>query len=329
MPGPVVVLAGGTGGAKLARGMLDLVGDDLTVVVNTADDVEVHGAAVSPDPDLVSFWLADAIDERGWGLDGDTFHVLDALRELDAPDTWFALGDRDLAWCLERARRLADGETPTRAHAALTSMLGVTASVLPMCDEPVRTRVRARGAWHGLQEFLIRERAEGPVDDVALDGIDVARPTQRVLTAIAGARAIVIGPSNPVISIGPILAVPGMREALATAPAPVVAVSPIVGGAILKGPTAAFLEHAGLAVSAAGIADAYAGVIDGLLADEADGVAGVAVTVADTLMADAAARVRVAQAALDLAGDLVSGGMAIENHRTGSACPSRRGAAPP
>lgn len=328
MAGPVVVLAGGTGGAKLARGMLEIVGDDLTVVVNTADDVEVHGAAVSPDPDLVSFWLADAIDERGWGLDGDTFHVMDALRELGAPDAWFALGDRDLAWCLERARRLADGETPTQAHAALTAALGVTARVLPMCDEPVRTRVRARGAWHGLQEFLIRERAEGPVEDVVLDGIDAAQPTRAVLAAIAAAGAIVIGPSNPVISIGPILAVPGLREALAAAAAPVVAVSPIVGGAVLKGPTAAFLEHAGLAVSAAGIAGAYAGVIDGLLADEDDGVAGVPVAVADTLMADAAGRARVARAALDLAGGLVSGDMGIDNHRTGSAGPSRRGAAP-
>ncbi len=304
MTGPVVVLAGGTGGAKLARGMLDLIGDDLVVVVNTGDDVEVHGAAVSPDPDLVSFHLAGAIDERGWGLDGDTFHVMDALRELGAPDTWFALGDRDLAWCLERARRLADGETPTRAHAALTATLGVTARVLPMSDEPVRTRVLARGAWHGLQEFLIRERAEGPVDGVAFDGIDAAAPTAQVLEALAAARAIVVGPSNPAISIGPILALPGMREALQAAPAPVVAVSPIVGGAVLKGPTAAFLAHAGLPACAAGIARAYADVIDGLLADEDDGVTGIRVAVADTLMADAAGRRRVAQAALDLSAAL-------------------------
>lgn len=318
MAGPVVVLAGGTGGAKLARGMLDLVGDDLTVVVNTGDDVEAHGVAVSPDPDLVSFWLADAIDERGWGLDGDTFHVMDALRELGAPDTWFALGDRDLAWCLERSRRLADGATPTQAHAALTTALGVTARVLPMCDEPVRTRVLARGAWHGLQEFLIRERAQGPVEDVALDGIDVAQPTEAVLAAIAAARAIVIGPSNPVISIGPILAVPGMREALVAAPAPIVAVSPIVGGAVLKGPTADFLAHAGLTVDATGIAGAYAGVIDGLLADAADGGEGLPVAIADTLMADAGGRARVAQAALGLAGSLGSGGMGTDLDRTRS-----------
>jgi LPPG:FO 2-phospho-L-lactate transferase len=301
MGAPVVVLAGGTGGAKLARGMLDVAGEDLAVVVNTADDVEVHGAAVSPDPDLVSFWLADAIDERGWGLRGDSFRVMDALRELGAPDTWFSLGDRDLAWCLERARRLAAGETPTQAHAALSAALGVRARVLPMCDEPVRTRVRARGAWHGLQEFLIRERGEGPVEGVAYDGLAAARPTAEVLEAIASARAIVIGPSNPVISIGPILAVPGMREALLRSPAPVVAVSPIVDGAVLKGPTAAFMEHAGLPLGAAGIARAYAGVAGALLADESEGVADMPVRIASTLMADARERTRVAQDALDLA----------------------------
>jgi len=306
MTGPVVVLAGGTGGAKLARGMLDLVGDALTVVVNTGDDVEVHGAAVSPDPDLVSFWLADRIDARGWGIAGDTFAAMELLREVGAPDTWFALGDRDLAWCLERGRRIADGETATQAHAALTSAIGVGARVLPMCDEPVRTRVLARGSWAGLQEFLIRERAEGPVDGVAFDGIDMAQPTAEVLDAIAGASAIVIGPSNPIISIGPILALHGMVDALRTAAAPVVAVSPIVGGAVLKGPTADFMAHAGLPLGAAGIARAYAGVIDGLLADESEGVADVRVLLADTLMADAAGRRRVAAAALELAAVIMS-----------------------
>jgi LPPG:FO 2-phospho-L-lactate transferase len=304
MGAPVVVLAGGTGGAKLARGMLDLVGDDLVVVVNTGDDVEVHGAAVSPDPDLVSFWLADRIDERGWGLKDDTFAAMELLREVDAPDTWFALGDRDLAWCLERGRRLAAGETATEAHAALTAALGVRARVLPMSDEPVRTRVQARGRWTGLQEFLIRERAEGPVDGVAFDGIDTAPPTAEVLEALATARAIVIGPSNPVISIGPILGLPGMADALRAARAPVVAVSPIVGGAVLKGPTAEFMANAGLPVSAAGIARAYAPVLDGLIADEREGVDGVRVEVADTLMADGDGRRRVAATALDLSAAL-------------------------
>src|SRR5204862_7615067 len=152
---PVVILAGGTGGAKLARGMLDVAGDDLVVIANTADDVEVYGAYVSPDPDLCTFWLADRIDDRGWGLRGDTFAVMDGLRELGV-DVWFQLGDRDLAIGIERARALDAGDRLTQAHAAITSALNVRARVLPMADRPVRTRVMARGAWRPLQEFLIR-----------------------------------------------------------------------------------------------------------------------------------------------------------------------------
>jgi LPPG:FO 2-phospho-L-lactate transferase len=301
MGAPVVVLAGGTGGAKLARGLLDLAGDDLVVIANTGDDTEIHGAHVSPDPDLVAFHLAGRIDARGWGLEGDTFAVMEALRDLGAPDAWFALGDRDLAWCLERRRRMDAGESLTHAHAALVRSLGLGARVLPMCDEPVRTRVRARGRWLGLQEFLIRERAEGPVDGVVFDGIEDARPTREVLDAIAAARAIVIGPSNPVISIGPILAVPGLAGALRAADAPVVAVSPIVGGQVLKGPTAAFMAWAGLPLGAAGIARAYAAVADAVVADEDQGVAGVPVVLADTRMDDAPARRRLAEVVLGAA----------------------------
>ncbi len=217
MAGPVVVLAGGTGGAKLARGMLDVVGDDLVVVANTGDDLEIYGSHVSPDPDLIAFWLADRIDERGWGLEGDTFAVMDALRAL-GEDVWFNLGDADLAWCLQRARRMREGETATAALAALTAAIGVRARVLPMCDTPVRTRVHARGSWTGLQEFLIRQRGEGPVEDVAFDGAEAASISDEVADALARAEAIVIGPSNPIISIRPILSVPGMTAALRDAP---------------------------------------------------------------------------------------------------------------
>jgi len=265
--GPVVVLAGGTGGAKLARGLLDVVGGDLVVVANTGDDVEIYGAHVSPDPDLVTFWLADRIDERGWGLAGDTFAVMEGLRSL-GEDVWFHLGDRDLAIGLHRARRLAEGARLTETLAELGGALGVAARVLPMSDAPVRTRVRARGRDWALQEFLIRAGAEGPVQDVVFGGAAAAAPSSEVLEAIARARAIVIGPSNPVISIGPILALPGLSEALRAAPAPVVAVSPLVGGRVLKGPTAAFLAWAGRPLSAEGIAAQYAGVIDGLVADD-------------------------------------------------------------
>ena len=267
MAAPVVVLAGGTGGAKLARGMLDEVGGDLVVVANTGDDTEIHGGHVSPDPDLVTFWLADRIDERGWGLRDDSFHVMDGLREL-GEDVWFNLGDRDLALCLRRARRLAEGARLTEAIDEARAALGVPARVLPATDDPVRTHVRAAGRWWPFQEFMIRHGAQGPVEGVELRGAREAVPTPEVLDALATARAIVIGPSNPVISIGPMLAVPGLRDALAAAPAPVVAVSPLVGGKVLKGPTAAFMEHAGHPLSADGVVAAYDGLLDGLVADE-------------------------------------------------------------
>jgi LPPG:FO 2-phospho-L-lactate transferase len=301
--GPVVVLAGGTGGAKLARGMLDVVGDDLVVVANTADDIEIHNAYVSPDPDLVSFWLADRIDERGWGLAGDTFNVMEGLREL-GDDVWFNLGDRDLAVGLRRARRLTEGATLTETLAELTAALGLGARVLPMSDQPVRTRVLARGRWLGFQEFMIRDGARGPVDGVELEGIAAARPPAAVLDAVAAATAIVVGPSNPIVSIRPILETPGMAGALRATPAPVVAVSPIVGGRVVKGPTESFLAWAGLPLDAGGIARAYAGVIDGLVADEP--AEGVPVRITDTLMPDAAARRRVAGETLAFARSLAA-----------------------
>ncbi|HEY6695446.1 MAG TPA: 2-phospho-L-lactate transferase, partial [Solirubrobacteraceae bacterium] len=292
----VVLLAGGTGGAKLARGLQ--AEDDLVVIANTGDDIEIHGGYVSPDPDLVTFWLAGRIDERGWGLAGDTFGVMDGLREL-GDDVWFNLGDRDLALCVRRARRLREGATLTEAIDEARRALGVTAPVLPMCDEPVRTRVRNAAGWHGFQEFMIRERAAGPVEDVALHGIEAAQPTPAVLAAIASARVIVIGPSNPVISIGPILAVPGMRDALRAAAAPVVAVSPLVRGAVLKGPTDAFLAWAGHPLSSEGIAAHYDDLLDGLVADER--AESLPTLVTDVEMADDAARRRVARETLAFA----------------------------
>jgi LPPG:FO 2-phospho-L-lactate transferase len=264
----IVVLAGGTGGAKLARGMLDVVGaDHLAVVANTGDDVEIYGAYVSPDPDLITFWLADRIDDRGWGLQGDTFNVMDGLRELGV-DVWFHLGDRDLALGIERARLLDGGARLTEAHAGLAKQLGVEARVLPMSDRPVRTRVLANGTWWPLQEFMIKARGEGPVDDVDFRGAAAARHSPEVADAIASASAIVIGPSNPIISIWPILATPGVREAIVSSAAPVVAVSPLVGGRVLKGPTAVCMEWAGHPLASDGIAAAYDGLIDGLIADE-------------------------------------------------------------
>jgi len=295
--GPVVVLAGGTGGAKLARGLLDLIGEDLVVIANTGDDIDIYGVPVSPDPDLISFTLADLIDSRGWGIAGDTFHTMDGLRRHGS-SVWFNLGDRDIAWCAERKRLIERGSSPTRAMALLTNAIGVEARVLPMTNQTVHTQVLARGSWHGLQQFLISEQGKGPVDGVRLVGIEEARPSADVLDAIASARAIIIGPSNPVISIGPILELPGLYGALLDAPAPVLAVSPIVGGAVLKGPTAEFIKHAGLSLDAAGIAGAYEGLIDGLMTDEPAAIEGLKVTVASTLMDSPESRRIVARNAL-------------------------------
>jgi LPPG:FO 2-phospho-L-lactate transferase len=261
----------------------------------------MYGVHVSPDPDLVTYWLVDAIDERGYGISGDTWEVMSALEEAGRP-AWFRLGDRDLAMCLLRTELLRAGERLTHAQAAVTSAMGAAARVLPMCDEPVQTRVRHAGGWRALQEYMIVDGAPGPVEGVELEGVERARPTPEVLATLAEAEAIVIGPSNPVISIGPILALPGMREALAGSPAGVVAVSPFVGGHAVKGPTEEFCAWAGIELSADGVAGAYAGLLDGVVADDpTERVEGL---VADTLMDTPEARRRVAETTLEFAASL-------------------------
>jgi LPPG:FO 2-phospho-L-lactate transferase len=280
--------------------MLDVVGpDELVVIANTGDDIDVYGAHVSPDPDLVSFWLADEIDERGWGLRDDTFAVMDALRALGR-DVWFQLGDRDLAWCLERRRMQDEGLRPTQALARLNAAIGLRTSVLPMSDDPQPTRVRTDAGWRPFQEFMIRDRAAAPVREVAFGEPDAApaAPTPEVLAALRDARAVIVGPSNPVISIWPILNVLG--AALDAVVAPVVCVSPVVGGEIVKGPTAAFLAAYGQPVSAAGVVAFYGriapGLLDGVVADEP--VSSLPALRIDTAMADAGARARVAEQTL-------------------------------
>ncbi|HEX2160872.1 MAG TPA: 2-phospho-L-lactate transferase [Thermoleophilaceae bacterium] len=295
----VALLSGGTGGAKLARGLLDEVGaEELTVIANTGDDAWVYGVHVSPDPDLVTYWLADAIDERGYGIRDDSWQVMEALAAAGRP-TWFRLGDRDLAMCLTRSEQLAAGTRLTDAHAAVVGAMGVGARVLPMCDEPVPTRIGVGGRVLPFQEFMIVEQARGPLESVAFDGVERARPTDEVLAALRDADVVVIGPSNPIVSIGPILALPGMREALIATPAPVVAVSPFVGGRVLKGPTELFCRFAGVEPSATGIAGLYAGLIDGLVADEP--VEGLPAAEVPTLMDGPASRRQLARATLELA----------------------------
>jgi LPPG:FO 2-phospho-L-lactate transferase len=284
--------------------MQDLLGEGLSVIANTADDIEALGVHVSPDPDLVTYWLCGQIDEeRGWGIRDDEFTVFERLVELGAPD-WFSLSNRDLATCLRRTALIAAGASLTEAQGEIATGLGVRARVLPMSDEPVRTRVRTPDGWRGLQEFLIRDRSEPAIEAVELEGVDAASPTAAVLEAIETAEAIVIGPSNPVISIGPILAVPGMREAIEAAAAPVVAVSPFVAGEVIKGPTDKFMRAVGGEPSAAGVVEAYRGVIDGIVVDAGDPdppPVGVRTLVMPTLMDDAASRREVAERTLEFA----------------------------
>jgi LPPG:FO 2-phospho-L-lactate transferase len=305
--GRCVVLAGGSGGAKLASGMQQLLGEGLSVIANTADDVELLGVDVSPDPDLITYWLAGEIDEeRGWGIKGDSFTVFERLVALGAPD-WFSLSDRDLATCLYRRSFVAEGGRRTDAQAQIARSLGVRAAVLPMCEQPVRTKVRTQEGWRGLQEFLIVDRAQPAVEGIELEGIAEAEPTPEVLAAISEAEAIVIGPSNPVISIGPILAVTALREALAAASAPVLAVSPYVAGEVVKGPTDAFMSAIGRPSTAVGVASLYEGLIEGMVCDEADPEPppeGLEILSCPTLMEGPEGRRRLAKRTLDFAANL-------------------------
>ncbi len=305
----VALLAGGTGGAKLAAGMQEEIGADLAVIANTADDIEVLGVHVSPDPDLITYWLSGEIDaERGWGIRDDGFTVFERLARLGAPD-WFSLSDRDLAACLYRRQFLDEGGRQTDAQAQIARGLGVTARVLPMSEQPVRTKVMTAAGRRELQEYLIVDGGAAEVRAVELEGIAEARPTEEALAALADAEAIVIGPSNPVISIGPILALPGMRDAIAASGAPIVAVSPYVAGEVVKGPTERFMAALGRPSTAAGVASLYAGLIDAMVVDEGDPdppPEEIRTLAAPTLMDGAAGRARLARIVLDYAAELAA-----------------------
>ena len=300
----VVCLAGGVGGAKLAEGLQAHLGADLTVVVNTADDSERHGLLVCADHDTVMYTLAGLENpELGWGLAGDTWAAMEALERLGEAG-WFRLGDRDLATHIVRTARLRDGERLTTVCRALQASLGVRATILPMTDEPVRTRVRTDDGWLDFQDYFVRLRQAPDVREVRFEGADAARPTPEVTAALEAARTIVIAPSNPIVSIAPILAVPGMTELLAAARARgarIVAVSGIVGGKALKGPADRMLASLGHEPTAVGVARGYAGLIDTFVLDTVDAALapelralGIRVVVADTIMTDDASRGRLA-----------------------------------
>lgn len=305
----VALLAGGTGGAKLAAGMQEEIGADLAVIANTADDVELLGVHVSPDPDLIVYWLSGEIDaERGWGIRDDSFTVFERLARLGAPD-WFSLSDRDLAACLYRRQFLDEGGRLTDAQAQIARGLGLDARVLPMSDAPVRTKVLTAAGRRDLQEYLIVDGGAAEVHGVELEGIAEAEPTPEALAALADAEAIVLGPSNPVISIGPILAVPGMREAIAASGAPVVAVSPYVAGEVVKGPTERFMAAVGRPSTAAGVASLYTGLIDAMVVDEGDPdppPEEIPTLATATLMDGAPGRARLARIVLDYASELIA-----------------------
>lgn len=302
--GGVVVLTGGVGGAKLALGLAHVLPPgQLTAIVNTGDDFTHLGLRISPDIDTLLYTLSGrAHAEQGWGRQDESWAFMAAVDSLGG-DTWFRLGDGDLALHVLRTARLQGGEPLSRIVATFSKRWAVATRVLPMSDDTVATVVDTTQGRLAFQDYFVRQRCEPVATGIGFEGASEARPAPGVLDAIASASAIVIAPSNPFLSIAPILAVPGLREALAAASAPVVAVSPLVGGQAVKGPTAKLMHELGHPVSPQGIAAFYEGVIDGLLVDERDGCEGLPVRTAqaDTLMHTVADRMRVASATLALA----------------------------
>jgi LPPG:FO 2-phospho-L-lactate transferase len=307
-----VALAGGTGGAKLAHGLQQVLPPgDLTVIVNTGDDTERHGLLVMPDHDAVMYMLADRFDdERGWGQAGETWTVMDELAGY-GEEAWFRLGDKDFATHIARTARIGEGRALTSVVLSLQRALGIRTAILPMADEPVRTQVRTDEGWLDFQEYFVH-RGQGPeVRDVRFRG-DHA-PTARVVAALDAADFIVIGPSNPIVSIGPILAGP-IQEVVTgrgRAGVPVVAVSPIVGGVALKGPADRMLVSLGHESSARGVARIYQGIANAFILDKVDeaqapdiAALGQSTLVTDTIMADAAGRARLAGDVLEFAASI-------------------------
>ena len=311
----VCALAGGVGGAKLAAGLQEaLPPGDLTVVVNTADDFDLWALRICPDLDTVMYTLAGISNpETGWGLVGESFEALNMLARY-REDTWFMLGDRDLATHVLRTARLHAGQTLTTITGSLSGSLGVRSVILPMSDDMVSTVLKTPVGPLEFQEYFVRRGQKDEVLGVELRGIEDARPTEAVLGAVAAADAVVFCPSNPVVSVGPILALPGMRDALAASSASKVAVSPIVGGRALKGPADRMLASLGHEVSAAGVAAMYEGLVDAMVVDRVDegGRAGIEslgmrVLVTDSVMRDAADRTRLAREVVGFGTGLVAG----------------------
>ena len=314
-----VALSGGVGGAKLALGLCDVLEDParLTVVANTGDDFEHLGLKVCPDLDTLTYTLAGlANEETGWGRAGESGAFMEALGTFGG-ETWFFLGDKDLAIHVERTRRLRAGESLSVVTASLCATLGIQARIVPMSDDPVPTIVETPEGPLAFQHYFVRERCRPPVLSFRHEGAARARPCTAFIDALAASDigAVIVCPSNPYISIDPILAVPGVRDALCACRAPVIAVSPIVGGQAIKGPTAKMMAERGIAPSTAAIAEHYAGLIDGFVLDEADraqagaiAATGVTVEVTQTVMTARTEKQALARAVLAFAGRIGAAG---------------------
>lgn len=266
----VTLLAGGVGGAKMAEGLAALPEVDLTVIANIADDEQFHGLWVSPDVDTLTYSLSDLVNrDQGWGVKDDAYRALDTLKRL-GQDCWMSLGDRDLGLHIWRSMRLARGDRPSDIAADAARAMGVRTRLVLPTDDRVQTRVRTEAGWLTFQEYFVRERCAPEVRDLRFDGIESARPTPEALAALSAADLIVIAPSNPLVSIAPIVAVPGLREALDAATAPVVAVSPFIDGKVVKGPADRMMAALGLRADALGVAERYRGIADMMVIDTCD-----------------------------------------------------------
>jgi len=302
----ITVLTGGTGGAKFVDGLRrSLPPEELTIIVNTGDDHDWWGLYVCPDIDSITYVLAEILSsERGWGVRGDTFHCLQGMKEFGEP-SWFSVGDRDLATHLSRTQLLSRGRTLTEATRIIAEKLGVRSRVLPMSDQRVQTRIQTPVGEISFEEYFVKRRYQDPVESVRFAGASSSQPAPGVLEAIAQATAVLIAPSNPITSIGPILAVPGIRDALRGTSAGVVAVSPLIGGAAVSGPAASLMASQNLPASIAGMAHSYADFLDALIVHDSDAETayalsgnGVEFVSTDILMRTTEDKVRIANFAL-------------------------------
>jgi LPPG:FO 2-phospho-L-lactate transferase len=266
----ITALAGGVGAAKLLRGLSKVVSEDLTIIVNTGDDITLHGLHISPDIDIITYTLAGIVDpERGWGIKGDTFNCLDMLKKLGC-EGWFNLGDRDLATHIYRTHLLRQGLNLSEVTSKIARSLGVAAQILPMTDEPFQTKIKTEIGTIHFQEYLVKRGCSDKVLGVVFEGAEEAKPAPKVLESILEARAVLICPSNPIVSIGTILSVKGVREALQRTEATIIGVSPIIGGAPVKGPADKLMSALGVEVSAYGVAQLYKDFLDIFLIDLVD-----------------------------------------------------------